>query len=223
MFNNLKLTKKMVGSIALTLIVTSAISYWVMERRINDQAEEAFRDKVRQIAGMASTTRSWFSANIDTLVPDHKFKDLSQVPVVVAWKVAQQYADKQGLTFSTPSLNPRDPKHQPDVFERRALEAFQADPSLKEFSERLKENGKDVMRYAQPVRLTQDCLLCHGSPAGEKDPFGYAKEGMKVGDLRGAFSITASNEELVQTAKSNTVVLFLSSLLTLLLAVGVVF
>ncbi len=200
MFQNLKLTGKIIGSIGVTLILTSTVSFWVTQRRINRQAEESFRDKVRQITGMAGATRAWFSANLGTLVPDRNFKHLSQVPVVAAWSVAQQYAEGQGMKFHTPSLNPRDPKNHPDPFERRALEAFQADASLNEYSERMMEDGKDVMRYAQPVRLTEDCLLCHGDPAGQKDPFGFTKEGMKVGDLRGAFSVTASTQQLVQTA-----------------------
>jgi methyl-accepting chemotaxis protein len=223
MFSRMKLTGKIVGSIVLTLVFTSAVSFWITQRRVNAQAEDAFRDKVRQITGMATATRSWFSENIETLVPNHNFKHLTQVPVVVAWSVAQLYAEKQHMTFHTPSLSPRDPKNQPDEFERRALELFQRDSSQTEYSERLVENGKDVMRYAQAVRLTQDCLLCHGDPAGTKDPFGYTKEGMKVGDLRGAFALSASTEELVKTASANSIALFLISFLTMLTAAGVVF
>jgi methyl-accepting chemotaxis protein len=223
MFGSMRLTGKIVGSIVVTLALTSTLSFWITERRINKQGEEAFRDKVRQITGMASETRGWFSDNIDTLVPDRNFKHLNQVPVVVAWSVAQQYAKKEGMTFHTPSLSPRDPKNQPDEFERRALESFQKDPSLKEYTERMETNGKDVMHYAQAVRLTQDCLVCHGDPVGQKDPFGYAKEGMKVGDLRGAFAIEASTEGLVQNAHSNSIAIFLTSFLTLLTTAGVVF
>ncbi len=156
------------------------------------------------------------------MVPGRNFKTLHQVPVVVAWSVAQEYASAQGMEFRTPSLTPRDPKNEPDDFERRALQAFQKDPALKEFSERDVESGKDFMRYAQAVRLTQDCLQCHGDPAGTKDPFGFAKEGMKAGDLRGAFVVKASTEKLVETASSNSIVLFLASFLTLLAAAGVV-
>ncbi len=223
MLTKMKLNGKILGSISLTLVFTSAVSFWITQRRVHQQAEEAFRDKVRQITGMASTTRAWFSDNIDTLVPGRNFKTLNQVPVVVAWSVARQYATTQNMEFHTPSLSPRDPKNQADEFERRALEAFQKDPSLKEYSDRMVVDGKDMMRYAQAVRLTQDCLLCHGDPVGEKDPFGYAKEGMKVGDLRGAFAIKASTEGLVQTAQSNSLALFFTSLLTLLTAAGVVF
>lgn len=223
MFKNVKLTGKIIGSIVITLVVTSAISFWITQRRVNEQAEEAFRDKIRQITGMATATRTWFSQNIETLVPGNDFKHLNQVPVVVAWSVAQQYAEQQEMSFKTPSMRPRDPKNQPDELERRALESFEKDSSLKEYSERLVEDGKDVMFYAQPVRLTQDCLLCHGDPAGAKDPFGYVKEGMKAGDLRGAFTVRASTQALVQTASTNSLSLFLTSLFTLLTAAAVVF
>ncbi len=223
MFRNIRITGKLVGAIVATLLVTSAISFWITQRRVNDQAEEAFRDKVRQITGMAGATRSWFSGHIQTMVPDGKFKSLNQVPVVVAWSVAQQYADQHQMTFHTPSLNPRDPKNRPDDFERRALEKFGNDAGLKEYSERTEESGEEFMRYAQPVRVSEDCLTCHGFPVGEKDPFGYPKEGMKVGDLRAAFAVKAPTQVLVQQSSSNSIAIFLISFFTLLVAAGVVF
>jgi methyl-accepting chemotaxis protein len=223
MLRQLKLSGKIVGIIVIVLAITSLISFWITQHRINQQAEEAFRDKVRQITGMASTTQLWFSDNLDTLVPDKNFRDLNQVPVVAAWRVAEMYADKNDMKFRTPSLTPRNPKNQPDEFERKALEMFQRDPALKEFSERESVSGKEVMRYAQPVRLTQDCLVCHGGPVGQTGPFGYTKEGMKVGDLRGAFSVTASTESLVSTATSNSIAIFSLSFLTLLASAGTIF
>lgn len=166
MFKNLNLTQKITFSISAVLLITTLLGFSINRNRVNRQAEDAFRDKLRQITGMASGTRIWFSQNIDTLVPNHEFKHLEQVPVVVAWKVAQQYTQSAGMEFRTPSLVPRDPRNQADDFERRALLAFQRDPETKEYSERVTEQGREWMRYAQPVRLTQDCLVCHGDPAG---------------------------------------------------------
>ncbi|HVI10888.1 MAG TPA: methyl-accepting chemotaxis protein [Candidatus Binatia bacterium] len=220
MLKRAKLSTKLIGTMAGILMATAAASFWITQRRINRQAEDGFRDKVRQITGMATATRVWFSQNIDVLVPDKNFKSLQQVPVVVAWSVAQRYAESQEMTFHTPSLRPRNPKNQPDEFERRALEKFQQNPSLKEYSERRVEEGEEVMRYAQPVRLTPDCLLCHGDPEGTKDPFGYTKEGMKAGDLRGAFTVRASTQGLVENARANSLAIFLTSFLTLLIAAG---
>jgi len=212
------LTQKVTLSVSAVLIVTSLLSFWITLERVNRQAEDAFRDKVRQITGMASSTREWYSANLDKLVPNHEFKHLEQVPVVVAWKVAQQYAQSAGMEFKTPSPNARDSRNTPDDFERRALTQFQQNAELKEYSERVEENGREWMRYAQPVRVSEDCLFCHGDPAGSKDPFGYTKEGMKAGDLRAAFTVKAPVDELVANARANSRMLFLTSLLTLLAA-----
>jgi len=223
MLRGTKLTGKIVATIVVTLIVTSTASFWITQHRVNQQEQDAFRDKVRQITGMANATRGWFSDNLPFIVPDRNFKHLQQVPVVVAWSVAQHYADAQKMTFHTPSLAPRDPKNQPDDFDRRALENFQKDLSLKEYSELRTENGEEVMRYAQPVRLTADCLVCHGDPVGQKDPFGYSKEGMKAGDLRAVFTVKASTAMLAETSRANSIAIFLISLLTLLAAAVVMF
>jgi methyl-accepting chemotaxis protein len=201
MFDRFKLSAKIVGTIVIVLALTSVITSFISQRRINQQSEDAFRDKVRQITNVAISAQTWTSANLDT----------------------KTYADSTGMAFRTPSLQPRDPKNQPDAFERQALEKFQQDPSLKEYSERATVDGKEVMRYIQPVRLTQDCLACHGDPAGEKDPYGHAKEGLKAGDLRGGFSVTTPAEELISTANSNSIAVFLLSFLTLLVSAGAVY
>ena len=172
---------------------------------------------------MTSATRNWFAANIDIMVADHNFKHLEQVPVVVAMRTAEQYASKEGMTFRTPSLHPRNPKNQPSEFERRALQAFEKDPSQLEFVERVSVDGREIMRYAQPVRIGQDCLQCHGNPAGEKDPFGYAKEGMQAAEMRAAFVLEAPTSTLLQQSRSNMIATFLISLLTVLTAIAVVY
>jgi methyl-accepting chemotaxis protein len=221
--NNLKLTPKIAGSILLTLIVTSAAGFFINQSRSHAQSEASFVDRLRKTDGMASAVRVFFSANVETYVPNHAFKTKSQIPVVVAWSIAREYAESQGMKFSTPSLAPRNPKNTPDKFEAEALQAFMQNPELTEYYHRDTVEGRTVMRYAQPVRLTQDCLFCHGDPAGAKDPFGYAKEGMKAGDLRGAFVVTAPMDELTKAANSNSLALLLVSICTLLGAVGVVF
>ncbi len=118
MLKQVRLTGKIVGAIVATLVITSAISFWITQRRINQQAEEAFRDKVRQVTGMASTTKDWFASNINTMVPGGEFKALTQVPVVIAWSVAQQYAKTRDMEFSTPSLTRATPRTAPTGLSR---------------------------------------------------------------------------------------------------------
>ena len=134
MLKNLKLTPRVAGSIALTLLITSTVGFFITQRRINSQAEYAFVDKLRKTDGMADRVRTYFSANIDTYLVNHQFKDLKQVPVVVAWNIAREYAGSQNMQFSTPSLQPRDPKNTPDEFEKEALFAFAGIRALRSIS-----------------------------------------------------------------------------------------
>jgi methyl-accepting chemotaxis protein len=220
---DLRLMPKIVGSILLALTVASTAGFFITQHRINAQAEAAFVDRLRKTDGMASRIRVYYSQNVETFVPNHQFKRLSQVPVVVAWTIARDYAETQGMKFSTPSLAPRDPKNKPDPFETTALEAFARDPGLAEYYRREIFDGQPVIRYAQPVRLTEDCLLCHGNPVGSKDPFGFSKEGMKSGDLKGAFVVTAPVSRLTETSRANSFAIFAITLLTLLAGAGAVF
>jgi methyl-accepting chemotaxis protein len=71
--------------------------------------------------------------------------------------------------------------------------------------------------------LTADCLFCHGGPAGQKDSFGYVKEGMQAGDLRGAFVVTAPLTAVQAASSANSLTLLFISGVTLLVAVLVVF
>ncbi len=222
MFKNLKLTAKVSLAVGLSLLITSLIGFLVNQKRVNDQATAAYIDVLRKTDGMASYTRAYFSANVKQYVPDGHFKDLKQVPVVVAWQVTDEYAKSQGLQFSTPSLHPRNPAHAPDDFERRALELFEKDTKLTEYWERATHKNGEMYRYAQPVRLTEDCLVCHGDPVGSKDDFGYTKEGMHVGDLKGAFVVSAPAGTLDSKASANTWVILMGALGGLVVTLGVV-
>ncbi|MCP4402057.1 MAG: DUF3365 domain-containing protein [bacterium] len=46
-----------------------------------------------------------------------------------------------------------------------------------------------VDRYAKSIYIEKGCLVCHGAPAGELDPYGHPKEGYEIGDIRGAISV----------------------------------
>ena len=213
-------TKLMVG-VSAVLVVLLGVNFVINTRRVDKQAEAAFADKLRQITGMADQTRSWAAAHEEVFrrVGDDGKTNINSVPVVAAWQIAQQYAAEQKFEFKTPSLTPRNPKNMPDEFERKALEAFNSDPSLKELFELQEKSGRQIARFAVPVRIGKDCLSCHGFPKGEKDPFGYPKEGMKEGDLRALFSVSAPAAELAANRSANATFGVVGGL-TILLLIG---
>jgi len=92
-------------------------------------------DRLRKTDGMAAEVRTYFSQNIENYVPHHKFKRISQVPVVVAWTVARDYAATQGMNSPLHRWFAKS-QNTPNGFEAEALRAFVKDPTLVEYYRR---------------------------------------------------------------------------------------
>lgn len=92
------------------------------------------------------------------------------------------------------NLETRNPVDAPNAFEREALLAFQADPSLVDYYNVDEEDGKKVFRYLSKLTVTESCLECHGEPKGIIDKTGYAREGWKIGQIGGAISMVIDME-----------------------------
>jgi signal transduction histidine kinase len=88
------------------------------------------------------------------------------------------------------SENPRNEDNNPDDYEKRALAAFEKDTSLEKMFKEVTINKKRHIRYLASLKINKSCLACHGDPKGETDITGFKKEGYKLGDVKGAVSIT---------------------------------
>ncbi|MBT4500524.1 MAG: DUF3365 domain-containing protein [Gemmatimonadetes bacterium] len=136
-------------------------------------------------------------------------KLVGAVPIVAALRTAMAKATEGGYEFRVPKFMPRNPDNAPDPFEGRVLRILDSE-RLEEYYEIDEE--RNAVRYFRPIRLTQECMLCHGDPARSrelwgndqgKDPTGARMEGWKVGQMHGAFeiiqSLDAADEELADT------------------------
>lgn len=86
------------------------------------------------------------------------------------------------------SLNPINPKNQPDEWERSGLASFESGQS--EAYEIVNINGKDLFRLIRPFITEESCLKCH------------AEQGYKAGDVRGGISIAIPMEGFYAIANS---------------------
>ncbi|MCQ5072149.1 DUF3365 domain-containing protein, partial [Adlercreutzia sp. DFI.6.23] len=84
---------------------------------------------------------------------------------------------------------PRNIYNIPDAYEAAAIEAFLTDEDTDEVWGYQTEGGDQVFRYVRAMDVSDDCIECHGQPAGELDATGYPKEGWSVGDVAGAVSV----------------------------------
>ena len=116
-------------------------------------------------------------------------------------------------------FDPRNVLDAPDEFEAEALALFAAGDQVEYYGVVENAEGAREFRFVSAIPLKESCLECHGGPVGELDITGYPKEGLAVGDLAGAVSITmpmAMHEEALAANVVRTG-LFLVVLLTAIL------
>lgn len=184
----LSIAGKLIAVVSIGLVVVLTAGFMWVLRREDRQARDYFQRELAAITGYARAVQGFLTEHRSLPSPSDTLScKLTEVPVVAAWRISQRFSSERGYTFTTPSLAPRRPGNMPDEFERRALEAFARNPVLEVHSETTEVGTQPVYRYAVPIRLTPDCLPCHGPSAGKPDRLGYLKEGMSAGDLKGAF------------------------------------
>ncbi|MBF0199888.1 MAG: DUF3365 domain-containing protein [Desulfamplus sp.] len=166
-------------------------------QRINDirtWAEQSTIEKSRAVVLMAEAGRSEMAAKLNQGIIK-PFEELDKnnivqaVPIITAINMAKINAQKAGYDFRVPKFNPRNPANTPTELEAAILREI----TEKNLEEKIVIE-KDQIRYFKPVRLTKDCLFCHGNPKGKKDPTGGTMEGWKEGEIHGAFEIIGSLE-----------------------------
>jgi len=158
----------------------------------NAQAENEAREKAEVLASEMRAAWDFVDMNQDVInrAEDGTFRTKHLVCVVAAKSISMLFTTETDYSIRFTNDTPRQAANAPDEFEQEALAAFNADPERKAFWRVVDAgDGTRVFRYTEPLYVTESCLECHGDPAGELDQYGYAKEGMQVGEVGGAMSI----------------------------------
>lgn len=197
--------KLIVPLVIIVLVSIGSIMTWLVQQQQQQVVEEQV-SRLRTIAQQMDNTRDYMAS----IQQEGTYQSLDTVPIVVALRVGALQAERaqDGLVVRTPTDKPRNPANQGDPWELEQLARFQADPGLTEVQEVTEVNGTSVLRYAMPVKVTEDCLVCHGFPVGEKDPFGYVKEGYQVGDIRALYSLYLPTAAVEAQTRRNLLTLY---------------
>lgn len=159
---------------------------------IKEAADHALLEKSRAVTFMAEAARNEMAAKLlqgvirpfEEIPPE---RVLAAVPVITAIRMAKVNASKAGYEFRVPKISPRNPKNTPTPLEEKVLKELKE----KDLDEKIVREPNQI-RYFRAIRLTRECLYCHGFPVGEKDVTGGTKEGWKAGEIHGAFEIISS-------------------------------
>jgi len=96
-------------------------------------------------------------------------------PAAMTNEIAKLFEESGHARFRLTSLNPINPADTPDPWEREVLQHFKQDQSDVSAIQRV-QSGREL-RMMRPLLVEESCLRCH------------AKQGYRVGDVRGAISL----------------------------------
>jgi two-component system, NarL family, sensor histidine kinase BarA len=191
----------MVGILVVSLILNLIWSNYTQKK----QAEKEMHEKAYVLSQQLDAVWDFMALNQDNINYDangeYNFKRLHCS--LVGKSIGKLFGRKTGYVIRYTNFTPRNKADTPDDFENIALSRFLADRDLVEFYDVTEYMGKEAFRYVAPMRIEENCLECHGEPAGELDVLDFPKEGWKVGDLGGAVSIVVPMDIYIENIRYN--------------------
>ncbi len=97
-------------------------------------------------------------------------------PATMVKQVMSLYAQLYSVEGRLTALNVLNPENEPDLWERKQLQAFEKGEITKNW-EIIDKDGEPHLRYLKVLYMEQGCMKCHGI------------QGYKVGDVRGGIGL----------------------------------
>lgn len=185
------LRTKLIGLLTAVLVLITAVFLVYTYDDQSRRAEVDLLEKSRVLVAEMDAVWDFISLNQNIINYDADGTyDYKGIHCAIAGKsVAALFSEKSDYSIRFTNLKPRNIYNNPDAYEAAALETFHSDDTVSEIWGFEQEDGEPVFRYVEVMNVSDACVDCHGTPAGELDATGYPKEGWAVGDVAGAVSV----------------------------------
>jgi methyl-accepting chemotaxis protein len=238
-----KLGTKIAICVVLSIVILLAVNMVLLARDDKEVQYQALVDRARTAVIQAESTREYIAGlrsksmfNDEQMISDlltrvagdgDKLQAVREtsfyrsIPIMAALKIGSEKAQQSGFRFRVPKIQARNRENEPDRVELAMLKKIESE-NLAELS--FEDKERNVMRYMRPIKLTKDCMLCHGSVTDSRnkdglDLLGTKMEGWQVGEQHGAFELIA---DLTPIQKKIRDQIATAALITLLLTGGCV-
>jgi len=206
---SLKTRLLVLGGVGIVVLVVSitALDTWQMKQQSVELGIENMRSIALAAEGVLEEMSSKWERGIFTAEQMSSWSEQGELdkivhsePVATAVSTARKKAAEGGYLFRVPSVNPRNPENTPDPKERAILERFRTE-GVEELH--FVDHDMNAVRLFRAIKLTSDCLVCHGDPSQSQlvwgndkglDMTGATMENMRVGEVYGAFEVIQSLE-----------------------------
>jgi signal transduction histidine kinase len=216
----ISLSHKFVIGVAIVLTVVMGISLYLIDRNHEKLVMEQVDAQAKALFKQIVITRKWIADHGGVFVEKLPWKEASpylkepeiidiegkryvkESPAMVT-KELSEYAKEEGLYwFHITSLKLINPENKPDDFETAALKEFESRHTKEYF--KVEKNGPSYYyRYIAPLYIEESCLQCH------------SHQGYKIGDVRGAISVSVPMDSALAMIRSERKGMALASVITI--------
>lgn len=224
---NIKLKTKFVGLIVVLLLLAlvANIGWTTINKR--SQTENELREQGKALSQQMDAVWEFMVSNQDRLeavafTENGVYQGLHCA--IAGRSIGNLFSTETDYKTHFVNFNPRNQADEPDAWEAEALTAFNSEASIEEYYGFVDYQGEEVFRYSAPMTIEENCLQCHGEPAGEPDITGALKEGWTIGDIGGAISIVIPLDVYKESERASVlqdVLFFLGLIAVCLVAVYV--
>lgn len=221
----LNLSLKFIIACGIIITTTLGIFLYVIEQRQERLIMKQVENEARSLFNQILITRRWvadhggvFVEKLPWAKPNPHLVDIGieaeitgidgrrfvkRNPAMVTKELSKYAQDKNLYWFHITSLNLLNPGNAPDEFEKNALLQFETDGN-KEFMSVETINNSKYFRYIAPLHIEETCLQCH------------AHQDYKVGDIRGAISVTIPVDRIFTEIAENRTDMLIAAMIIIL-------
>ncbi|MBF0472914.1 MAG: DUF3365 domain-containing protein [Nitrospirae bacterium] len=220
-FKNIRPTLgfKIIVTITILLAVSLSVVFYTISKRYEDLLFSQLQSQARILFQHIKLTRRWLADQggiyvklrkgvlPNQFIPNSTITDINgqqyvlENPARITREISEYSKQEGTFWYHITSLKPINPANVPDDFERYALNRFETEKDLTELQTIKKINGNRFFIYTAPLHVQQGCLKCHAS------------QGYKIGDIRGAITISLSAEEIYNQIDENKRITIISAII----------
>jgi signal transduction histidine kinase len=224
----ISLSLKFVIGTGVVLILAMALSTYFITEKNRDLIIEQLDIQAKTLFSQIVLTRRWIADHGGVFVEKFPWKKSSpylsdadlvdlkgkkymkESPAMVTKELSRYAREEGAYWFNITSLKLTNPENAPDEFEEAALKKFEA--GLVKDDSRIEEIDSSLFyRYIAPLYVEEACLKCH------------SHQGYKVGDVRGAISVSVPMQYALSMISSEKRTMVTASFATISILMIVLF
>ncbi|WP_027192539.1 c-type heme family protein [Fundidesulfovibrio putealis] len=214
-FKPRNLQTKFILGLACMMAFVGVFFVSLLQRYLRETLEQEARGKAQVILRGVESLHAYVQDNLRPAITGNLLEDkglLEAMSCTALARAAMAPSGQEGneeFRFRRVAIDARSPDLEAVGLERAFIERFQREPSREWGEAIIKENGKEYLVMAQPVRYQGFCLRCHSDPALAPkelvETFGPERGfGRKEGELAGAHVVRLPMEATVMRVQGAT-------------------